>query len=125
MDKFPILKMGDALILTLQTELHDKVALRLQEDILQKIYETRTKGLVIDVSAVGVVDSFMGRMLSDTATMAKTMGVETVLVGIQPEIAITLQEMGLELRGVHSALNLEKGIALLQGMGGEAGDGGD
>lgn len=122
MDKVPILKMGDTLILAIQVELHDKTAIRIQEDILQKIYETKARGLVIDVSAVGVVDSFLGRMLSDTATMARTMGVETVLVGIQSEIAITLQEMGLELKGVHSALNLEKGIALLQGMG-EAGNG--
>lgn len=124
MDKVPILKMGDTLILTIQVELHDKTAMGLQEDILEKIFETKPQGLVIDVSAVGVVDSFLGRMLSDTATMAKTMGVETVLVGIQPEIAITLQEMGLELKGVHSALNLEKGIALLQGIG-EADNGGD
>ena len=124
MEKAPILKMGDTLILTLQVELHDRMAVRLQEDILEKIYETRSKGLVIDVSAVGVVDSFMGRMLSDTATMAKTMGVETVLVGIQPEIAITMQEMGLELKGVHASLNLEKGLALLQGMR-EAGNGAD
>lgn len=124
MDKVPILKMGDTLILTIQVELHDKTAMELQEDILEKIFETKPQGLVIDVSAVGVVDSFLGRMLSDTATMAKTMGVETVLVGIQPEIAITLQEMGLELKGVHSALNLEKGIALLQGIR-EADNGGD
>lgn len=124
MDKVPILKMGDTLILTIQVELHDKTAMGLQEDILEKIFETKPQGLVIDVSAVGVVDSFLGRMLSDTAIMAKTMGVETVLVGIQPEIAITLQEMGLELTGVHSALNLEKGIALLQGIG-EADNGGD
>lgn len=124
MDKVPILKMGDTLILTIQGELHDKTAIMIQEDILQKIYETRARGLVIEVSAVGVVDSFLGRMLFDTATMARTMGVETVLVGIQPKIAITLQEMGLEIKGVHSALNLERGIALLQGMG-KAGDGED
>lgn len=117
MDKVPILKMGDTLILTIQVELHDKMAIRLQEDILEKIFETKPQGLVIDVSTVGVVDSFLGRMLSDTATMVRTMGVETVLVGVQPEIAITLQEMGLELKGVHTALDLEKGIALLQGMG--------
>lgn len=99
-----------------------KTAIRLQEDILERVYETKPQGLVIDVSAVGVVDSFLGRMLSDTAPMVRTMGVETVLVGVQPEIAITLQEMGLELKGVRSALNLEKGITLLQGMG-EAGNG--
>lgn len=122
MEKVPILKMGDTLILTIQVELHDKTAIRLQEDILERVYETKPQGLVIDVSAVSVVDNFLGRMLSDTATMVRTMGVETVLVGIQPEIAITLQEMGLELKGVHSALNLKKGIALLQGMR-EAGNG--
>jgi len=99
MDKVPTLKMGDTLILTIQVELHDKTAIRLQEDILERVYDTKPQGLVIDVSAVGVVDSFLGRMLSDTATMVRTMGVETVLVGIQPEIAITLQEMGLELKG--------------------------
>jgi rsbT antagonist protein RsbS len=124
MDKVPILKMGDTLILAIQVELHDKTAMRLQEDILERVHETKPQGLVIDVSAVGVVDSFLGRMLSDTATMVRTMGVETVLVGVQPEIAITLQEMGLELKGVRSALNLEKGIALLHGMG-EAGIGED
>ncbi|RJQ29296.1 MAG: STAS domain-containing protein [Peptococcaceae bacterium] len=117
MERVPILKMGDTLILTLQLELHDEMAFRLQEDILKKIYETRARGLVIDVSAVSLVDSFMGRMISDTAIMARTMGVESVLVGVQPDIAITLQEMGLELKGVHTALNLEKGLALLQNMG--------
>jgi rsbT antagonist protein RsbS len=117
MERVPILKMGDTLILTLQVELHDEMAFRLQEDILKKIYETRARGLVIDVSAVNLVDSFMGRMISDTAVMARTMGVESVLVGVQPDIAITLQEMGLELKGVHTALNLEKGLELLQNMG--------
>ena len=114
MENVPILKMGDTLIVTLQLELHDKVALGLQEDILEKIRKTRARGLVIDVTVMGLVDSFMGRMLSDTATMARTMGVETVLVGIQPQIAITMQEMGLDLSGVHTALNLEKGMALLR-----------
>ena len=117
MERVPILKIGNTLILTIQVELHDKMALRLQEDILQKIYETRAGGLVIDVTVLEVVDSFIGRMISDTATMAKTMGVETVLVGIQPEIAITLQEMGLELKGVHTALDLERGMRLLQNIG--------
>ena len=116
METVPILKMGDTLILTLQVELHDKMAMRLQEDILEKIHKTRARGLIIDVSVVELVDSFMGRMLSDTANMAMTMGVETALVGIQPEIAITLQEMGLELKGIHTALNMEKGIELLQDL---------
>jgi len=114
MDRVPILKLGDTLILTLQVELHDRLALRLQEDILNEIHQTRSRGMVIDVSTVEVVDSFMGRMLSDTAVMAGAMGVDTVLVGIRPEIAITLQEMGLELKGVSFALNLEKGLKLLR-----------
>lgn len=125
MERVPILKMDNILILTLQVELHDRKALQLQEDILGEIYSTRARGLVIDVSAVGVVDSFMGRMLSDTAIMASTMGARTVLVGIQPEIAISLQELGLELKGVHTALNLERGMALIRHLGGEAGDGED
>jgi len=114
MDRLPILKIGETLILSIQTDLHDRKALRLQQDILEKISETRARGLVIDVTAVGLVDSFMGKLLSDSAAMARNMGVDTVLVGIQPEIAITLQELGLELKGIHTALNLEKGLALLQ-----------
>jgi len=114
MDRMPILKIGETLILSIQPDLHDRAALRLQEDILEKISETRVRGLVIDVTAMGLVDSFMGRLLSDSAAMAKNMGVDTVLVGVQPEIAITLQELGLGLKGIHIALNLEKGLALLQ-----------
>jgi rsbT antagonist protein RsbS len=112
----PILKIDNILILTIQIELYDKIALKLQENILEKIYESRARGLVIDITAVDIVDSFLGRMLSDTAIMAKTMGVETVLVGVQPEIAITLQELGLELKGIHTALDLEKGVAFLQNI---------
>jgi rsbT antagonist protein RsbS len=119
MGSISILKIGDILIIPLTMELHDKMAAGLQEEILKKIYETRARGLLIDVTTVKVVDSFMGRMLSDTATMAMTMGVETVLAGIQPEIAITLQEMGLELKGIRTALNLERGMMLLQNVGEE------
>lgn len=119
MDSISLLKIGDILIvpLTMTMALHDKMAVGLQEEILKKIYETRARGLLIDVTTVMVVDSFMGRLLSDTAAMAMTMGVETVLVGIQPHIAITLQEMGLELKGIRTALNLERGIMLLQNGG--------
>jgi rsbT antagonist protein RsbS len=119
MGSISILKIGDILIIPLTMELHDKMAAGLQEEILKKIYETRARGLLIDMTTVKVVDSFMGRMLSDTATMAMTMGVETVLAGIQPEIAITLQEMGLELKGIRTALNLERGMMLLQDVGEE------
>jgi rsbT antagonist protein RsbS len=119
MGSISILKIGDILIIPLTMELHDKMAAGLQEEILKKIYETRARGLLIDMTTVKVVDSFMGRMLSDTATMAMTMGVETVLAGIQPGIAITLQEMGLELKGIRTALNLERGMMLLQDVGEE------
>lgn len=117
MDSISLLKIGDILIVPLTMALHDKMVVGLQEEILKKIYETRARGLLIDVTTVMVMDSFMGRMLSDTAAMAMTMGVETVLVGIQPHIAITLQEMGLELKGIRTALNLERGIMLLQNGG--------
>jgi rsbT antagonist protein RsbS len=116
MQKVPILKVGDTLIISLQVELHDKIVLNVQEDILQKIYETSAGGLIIDMSAIEVIDSFMGKILSDTAAMARIMGAETVLVGIQPEIAITLQELGLKLKGVHTTLDLEEGMKLLQNI---------
>jgi len=116
MQMVPILKIGNTLIISLQVKLHDKIVIKVQEDILQKIYETRAEGLIIDVSTLEVIDSFMGKILSDTAAMARIMGTETVLVGIQPEIAITLQEMGLKLKGVHTTLNLEEGMSLLQNM---------
>jgi len=116
MQMVPILKIGNTLIISLQVKLHDKIVINVQEDILQKIYETRAEGLIIDVSTLEVIDSFMGKILSDTAAMARIMGTETVLVGIQPEIAITLQEMGLKLKGVHTTLNLEEGMSLLQNM---------
>jgi rsbT antagonist protein RsbS len=116
MQKVPILKIGNILIISLQVELHDKIVLKVQEDILQKIFETSTGGLIIDMSAIEVIDSFMGKILSDTAAMARIMGAETVLVGIQPEIAITLQELGLKLKGVYTTLNLEEGVKLLQNI---------
>ena len=116
MQKVPILKIGNILIISLQVELHDKIVLNVQEDILQKVYENSAKGLIIDMSAIEVIDSFMGKILSDTAAMARIMGAETVLVGIQPEIAITLQELGLKLKGVHTTLNLEEGMKLLQNI---------
>jgi rsbT antagonist protein RsbS len=116
MQKVPILKVGNTLIISLQVELHDKIVLKVQEDILQKVYETSAGGLIIDMSAIEVIDSFMGKILSDTAAMARIMGAETVLVGIQPEIAITLQELGLKLKGVHTTLNLEEGMKLLQNI---------
>lgn len=110
----PIIRLGDNLIVTVQQALHDRLAVQLQDDISTAIERTGARGLLIDVSVIDVVDSFMGRMLGDIAGMARLMGAATVLVGIQPAVAITLTEIGVELRGIHTVLNLEKGLALLE-----------
>ncbi len=109
-----MLKIGDFLITSIQVALHDRLALGLQDDILAKIQETNAKGLVIDVTAIDVLDSFITRILVEIAKMANIMGVKTVLVGMQPAIAITLVEFGMELTGIQTALNLEKGLELLE-----------
>lgn len=109
-----ILKMGENLIVPVQVELHDKAAMRLQEAILQRIEETEAKGLLIDISAVNIVDSFLARLMGDTSRMARLMGVETVLVGMKKEVVVTLIELGMELTGIHTALNMEEGLQYLQ-----------
>ena len=113
-EQIPILKIEDFLITSIQIPLHDKLAVKFQRDLLQKIEKTRAKGLVIDITAIDVVDSFITRILVEIAKMAKLMGVKTVLVGMRPEIAITLVEFGMELEGIMTALNLESGISLLR-----------
>jgi len=113
-DKIPVLKIGDFLITSIQVALHDRLALGLQDDILAKIQETNAKGLIIDVTAIDVLDSFITRVLVEIAKMANIMGVKTVLVGMQPAIAITLVEFGMELTGIQTALNLEKGLELIE-----------
>ena len=113
-EKIPVLKIGDFLVTSIQVTLHDKLALSLQDDILNKIQETNAKGLIIDVTAIDVLDSFITRILVEIAKMANIMGVKTVLVGMQPAIAITLVEFGMELTGIQTALNLEKGLELLE-----------
>ena len=115
-ERIPILKIGDFLVASIQVELYDEVARQLQQDVLEMIHRTCARGLLLDITAVMVVDSFMGRMIHDTAAMARMLGAETVVVGIQPAVAITLMELGLELPGVYTALNLEKGLALLQDL---------
>lgn len=117
----PILKIEENLIVSIQQELHDHNAVELQQDILDELAKTESRGLLIDVTAVDVVDSFLGRMISDTATMASLMGARTVLVGLRPAVAITLVELGLELEGVHAALNMEKGLSLLKRLAVEEG----
>ena len=109
-----ILKMGDNIIVPVQVELHDKAAMHLQEAILQKIEETSPKGLLIDISAVSIVDSFLARLMGDTSRMARMMGVETVLVGMKKEVVITLIELGMILTGIHTALNIEEGVQYLE-----------
>lgn len=114
MDKIPILRMGHFLLVTIQVDLYDQLAENLEADLISMVKKTHAKGVLIDVSSVTIIDSFMGRILGNIATMSKIMDAETVVVGMQPAIAITLVELGLPLKGVHSALNVEKGMALLK-----------
>ncbi|MBI2301449.1 MAG: STAS domain-containing protein [Armatimonadetes bacterium] len=121
--KIPILKIGEALIASIQIELNDESAVQLKEDILNQISATGATGVVIDLTAVDMVDSFLGKIVRDTAFMARLMGAQVVCTGIQPAVAITLVELGLELEGVVTALNLEQGLVRLAGM--VAGGGGN
>jgi rsbT antagonist protein RsbS len=128
-DRIPILRMGDCLLVTIQVDMHDRLAMTLQDDLMSQIVKNHTRGVLIDISALDIVDSFIGRMIANTSSMARVLDAETVLVGMQPAVAITLVELGLSLPGVRTALNVERGMALLRasldsGRGG-AGDGGD
>lgn len=114
MDRIPILKMGQFLLVTIQIDLYDKLATNLESDLVQMVNKTGAKGVLIDISGLSIVDSFMGRILGNIGSMSKIMDAETVVVGIQPAVAITLIELGLELKGVHTALNVEKGMELLK-----------
>jgi len=113
MDKIPILRMGHFLLVPIQVDMHDQLAMTLQDDLTNQITKNRSRGVLIDISSVDVVDSFIGRMLGNISSMARVLGAETVVVGMQPAVAITLVELGLELSGVHTALDVEKGMALL------------
>ena len=121
--RIPILKIGEVLIASIQTTLHDSSAVQFKDDLLQRIFETRARGLIVDLTAVEVVDSFIARLISDIASMAGLMGTRVVITGLQPAVAITLVELGLELPQVLTALNLEKGLAALQRLIEESGDG--
>ena len=114
MERIPILRMGPLLLVTIQVDMHDQLALTLQDDLTQRIVNDRAKGVLIDISSLDVVDSFIGRMISNIAAMARVLDANTVVVGMQPAVAITLVELGLALEGVKTALNVERGMALLQ-----------
>lgn len=116
MDRIPILRMGNFLLVTIQVDLYDRLALTLEADLVQMVNKTQAKGVLIDISAVSIVDSFMGRIIGNIASMSKILDAETVVVGMQPAVAITLIELGLPLKGVHTALDVEKGMALLKMM---------
>jgi len=114
MERIPILKMGSNLLVTVQVDMHDRLAMRLQDDLTQRIVKDRTKGVLIDISSLDVVDSFIGRMIGNIASMARVLDADTVVVGMQPAVAITLVELGLTLTGVRTALNVDKGMAMLE-----------
>jgi len=112
--RIPIIKMRDYLVVSIQVDMHDRLALELQAQILEEVSQTGAKGVLIDISVLEMVDSFIGRMLSGMASMAAIMDAAVVIVGMQPAVAITLVELGLEMPGVETALNMEKGIEMLE-----------
>ena len=114
MERIPILKMGAYLLVSIQVDMHDRLAMALQDDLTGRIVSDRAKGVLIDISALEMVDSFIGRMLGDIAAMSRILDAETVLVGMRPAVAITLVELGLSLSGVCTALDIERGMALLR-----------
>jgi rsbT antagonist protein RsbS len=114
LEQIPILKLGDFLLVTIQVELHDQLALTLQDDLTEKLSRTRAKGVLIDISALEIVDSFIGRSLAHIAAIAGVMDATTVLVGMRPAVAITLVELGMSLKGIRTALNVDKGMKLLR-----------
>ncbi len=131
MERIPILKMGNYLLVTIQVDMHDRMATTLQDDLSQRIVQHQSRGVLIDISALELVDSFIGRMLGNIAAISRVLDAETVVVGMRPAVAITLVELGLSLKGVRTALDVEKGMALLHStvgvsaeieMGGDAED---
>jgi rsbT antagonist protein RsbS len=122
LEKIPILKMGQFLLVTIQVDMHDRLAMALQDDLTQTISQTEARGVLIDISSLEIVDSFIGRMLANIASMARVLDAETVVVGMQPAVAITLVELGLSLKGVRTALNVDAGMELLKGTANGAKD---
>ena len=125
MERIPILKMGSFLLVTIQVDMHDQLALALQDDLTARIVSDRASGVLIDISALDIVDSFIGRMLGNIASMARILDAETVVVGMRPSVAITLVELGLSLAGIRTALNIDRGMEFLRSVkNGESGDDG-
>jgi len=114
MEKIPILRMGEFLLVTIQVDMHDRLAMTLQDDLTNRICETGAKGVLIDISSLEIVDSFIGRMLGNIASMSRVLDAQTVVVGMQPAVAITLVELGMSLEGVRTALNVDAGMELLR-----------
>ncbi|HEX7968253.1 MAG TPA: STAS domain-containing protein [Stellaceae bacterium] len=114
MEQIPILRIGDCLLVSIQVDMHDRLAMALQDDLTRKIVESRARGVMIDISALEIVDSFIGRMLDNIAAMSRVLDAVTVVVGMQPAVAITLVELGLALTGVKTALDVDKGLALIR-----------
>ena len=114
MERIPILKMGSYLLVTIQVDMHDRLVMTLQDDLTDKISKTGARGVLIDISALEIVDSFIGRMIANIASMSRVLDAKTVVTGMQPAVAITLVELGLSLDGVQTALNVDRGILLLE-----------
>ena len=113
-ERIPIIRMGQCLLVTIQVDMYDQLAMTLQHDLTELIAKEGAEGILVDISALEIVDSFIGRMIANTAAMSRVLGAETVLVGMQPAVAITLVELGLSLPGILTARNVETGMALLQ-----------
>jgi rsbT antagonist protein RsbS len=124
MERIPILKMGNCLLVSIQVDMHDRLAMQLQDDLTTRIAEIGARGVLIDISALEMVDSFIGRMLGNIAAMSRVLDARTVVVGMRPAVAITLVELGMELKGVRTALDLERGMALLASSADGVGDDG-
>ena len=121
MERIPILKMDEFLLVSIQVDMHDQLALTLQDDLTERVVATKAKGVLIDISSLEMVDSFIGRMLGNIASMSRILDAQTVVVGMQPAVAITLVELGMSLHGVQTALNIEKGMDLLYAAMGRKG----
>lgn len=117
MDRIPILKLRELLLVTIQVDMHDRLAMQLQDELTARIVETGARGVLIDISSLDIVDSFIGRMIANIAAMARVLDADTVVVGMQPAVAITLVELGLTLPGVRTALNVDRGMRLLEPSG--------